>query len=79
MGECGKTQDNRKRIINEWIRGEQVNQHDAKLTLQQREIYRFNQHIAIEQYLNNHRPQNPRCFECWILASFLFQIREHMY
>jgi hypothetical protein len=52
---------------------------DVKLTLQQREISRVNQHIAIEQYLSNHRPQDPRCFECWILASFFFQIHAHVH
>ncbi len=73
-----KTRDNGRKIIDERIWDEQVNEHDVKLTLQQREIFGFNQHIAIKQYLNNHRPQNPKCFECWILASFFFQIHEHM-
>jgi hypothetical protein len=68
-----KTRDNGRRIIDEWIWGEQVNEHDVKLTLQQREIFGVNQHIAIEQYVSNHRPQNPRCFKCWILAVSFFK------
>jgi hypothetical protein len=51
-----KTRDNGRRVIDEWIWGEQVNEHDVKLTLQQREISGVNQHIAIEQYLSNHKP-----------------------
>jgi hypothetical protein len=31
-----KTRDNGMRIIDEWIWGEQVNEHDVKLTLQQK-------------------------------------------
>ncbi len=31
-----KTRNNGRRIIDEWIWGEQVNEHDVKLTLQQK-------------------------------------------
>jgi hypothetical protein len=55
MENVAKVRNNGRRIIDEWIWGEQVNEHDAKLTLQQREISKVNQHIAIEQYLSNHR------------------------
>ncbi len=44
-------------------RNDQVNKLDFEPTLQGGEISKINQHIAIEQYLGNHRPTNRRWFD----------------